>query len=142
MLGVGNELNGDDAAGLLTVRALKKYLVEDDQVLVLETGPAPENFTSAVTRFHPDWVLVVDAARLGYMSGVIACIDLDEVSHGNTATHGITLSMLGRYLVTETSCRFTVLGIQVGQTGFDEPMTPSVERAALRVTKAIHNMLH
>ncbi len=141
MVGVGNELDGDDAAGLVAVRALKKYWLDDPRVLVLETGPAPENFTSPVTRFHPDWVLVVDAARLGEPAGRIAWIELAEVGDAGAATHGLPLSMFGRYLVAETGCYFSVLGIQVAQTGFDQPISPTVQRAALRVARALRQTL-
>jgi len=141
VLGVGNGLNGDDAAGLVVVRELKKYLLEDTRVLVLEAGPAPENFTSSVSRFHPDWVLVVDAARLGDSPGRVAWIELGEVGDACAATHGLPLSMLGRYLVAETGCQFSVLGIQVAQTGFDQPVSPTVQRAALRVARALSHIL-
>jgi hydrogenase 3 maturation protease len=141
VLGVGNELNGDDGVGLAAARALKKYISEDDRVLVLVTGPAPENFTSLVSRFYPDWVLVVDAARLEVAPGGIAWIELEEVREAGATTHGLPLSMLGRYLVAETGCRFSILGIQVAQTGFDRPMSPPVQRAALRVARALSQIL-
>ncbi len=141
VLGVGNELDGDDAVGLVAIRALKKFLSDDPRVLVLETGPAPENFTSPVTRFHPDWVVVVDAARLGDAAGRIAWIELAQVGDAGAATHGLPLSMLGRYLVAETGCRFSLLGIQVAQMGFDQPISPPVQRAAMRVARALSQIL-
>ncbi len=141
VVGVGNELAGDDAAGLVVARALQKYALDDQRVLVLETGPAPENFTSSITRFRPDWVLVVDAARLNGSPGQITWLELAEVSAAGAATHGLPLTMFGRYLVSETSCNFSILGIQVAHTGFDQPVSLPVQRAALRVANALSRIL-
>jgi hydrogenase 3 maturation protease len=141
ILGVGNELNGDDAAGLVVARSLQKNLVDDHRVLLVETGPAPENFTSLVSRFKPDWVMVVDAARLGYQPGEVGYIELEAVGDAGAATHGMSLAMLGHYLVAETGCWFSLLGIQVAQSGFDQPVSAPVQRAALRVARALRQIL-
>lgn len=141
VVGVGNELAGDDAAGLVAVRALQQYPVDHQRVLILETGPAPENFTAAITRFKPDGVLVVDAARLNYSPGQITWLELAEVSAAGAATHGLPLTMFGRYLVAETNCKFSILGIQIDQTGFDRPVSLPVQRGALRVASALSRVL-
>ena len=136
-LGVGNELNGDDAAGLWVVRMLKQTQLPAVRCLLLETGPSPENFTAPVARFAPDWVLVVDAARMEVQPGRIAYAGLDEVAGVSAFTHGLPLSMLGKYLVAETGCQFGLLGIQVAETGFGAALSPAVERAARRAARAL-----
>jgi hydrogenase 3 maturation protease len=132
-LGVGNELNGDDVAGLWVVRFLKQINIPAQRCLLLETGSSPENFTAPVTRFAPDWVLVVDAARMQAQPGRIAYAGLADVTGVSAFTHGLPLSMLGEYLVAETGCQFGLLGIQVAQTGFGVPISATVERAARRL---------
>ena len=136
-LGVGNELNGDDVAGLRVVRFLKQINIPAEICLLLETGPSPENFTAPVTRFAPDWVLVVDAARMQAQPGRIAYAGLAEVAGVSAFTHGLPLSMLGEYLVAETGCQFGLLGIQVVQTGFGVPLSAAVERAAGRLGREL-----
>jgi len=137
VLGVGNELNGDDAAGLLAIRSLRKFHLPAERFLVLETGLAPENFTAAVIRFAPTWVLVVDAARVGLPPGRVAWLEMDELDGVGVATHGLPLSMVGRYLAAQTGCYCSVLGIQVGQTAFDHALTPAVRLAATRVGRTL-----
>jgi hydrogenase 3 maturation protease len=136
-LGVGNELNGDDAAGLWVVRILNQYHLPAETCLVLETGPSPENFTAPVVRFAPDWVLVVDAARMLVQPGRIAYAGLEEVAGVSAFTHGLPLSMLGKYLVAETGCQFGLLGIQVAETGFGAPLCSAVQRAAGRLGRTL-----
>jgi hydrogenase 3 maturation protease len=131
ILGVGNELNGDDGAGLSAVRALKQTGLSSDRFLLLETGPAPENFTGPVTRFAPDWVLAIDAARMEAPAGHIQPIALDEIEGVSAATHGLPLSIVGRYLIAQTGCKFSILGLQVEQTEFGQPLSPAVRRPAI-----------
>jgi hydrogenase 3 maturation protease len=135
ILGVGNELNGDDGAGLLAVRVIKRTGLPSDRFLLLETGPAPENFTGPVTRFAPDWVLAIDAARMEAPAGHIEPIELDEIAGASAATHGLPLSIVGRYLGAQTGCKVSILGIQVEQTEFGQPLSPAVRRAALQLGK-------
>ena len=91
---MGNELRGDDAAGILVARELLRQTddgrpttddgrrtTDDGQssiqnpkssivnrqssILVLDAGAAPENVTGALRRFRPDLVVFVDAADMG-----------------------------------------------------------------------------
>lgn len=141
VLGVGNELNGDDAAGLQALRTLKRAGLPADRVRLLETGPAPENFTGPVTRFAPDWVIAIDAARMDLPAGRIELIQLAEIGGASAATHGLPLSVVGQYLIAETGCTMSILGIQVEQTEFGQPLTPAVKRAAARLAKFLAEIL-
>jgi len=136
-LGVGNELNGDDAAGLLVLRFLKQRRTDLQHCLLIEAGPSPENFTAPVIRFEPDWVLVVDAAWMQTRPGRIIYAGLDEVAGVSAFTHGLPLSMLGKYLLAETGCQFGLLGIQAAETGFGAPLSAAVERATRRLGLAL-----
>lgn len=143
VLGVGNELNGDDVAGLLVLRSLRESQSNGllpDTWLLLEGGSAPENFTAPIHRFRPDWLLVVDAAQIGCRPGQIAYIGLDEVDGASAFTHGLPLSLIGQYLVGETGCRFGLLGIQVEHTGFGVPPSQAVLRGVRRVAAALQSV--
>jgi len=141
VLGVGNELNGDDAAGVIALRILNQKELAAGQFLWIETGPSPENFTAPVIRFAPDWVIIIDAARLGYQPGQIAYFGMDEIVGASAFTHGLPLSMIGEYLVRQTNCQIGLLGIQVAQTGFGVPPTLAVTRAAERVGTFLSEVL-
>ena len=60
ILGMGNELDGDDAAGIQVARRLQSSLADCPHVLVIDGGNAPESYTGKIRQFGPDFVLLVD----------------------------------------------------------------------------------
>lgn len=129
LLGVGNELNGDDAAGVAVVRALQARCPAAPQLLLLEAGLAPENFTGKLRRFAPDWVVLVDAAWLDEAPGCIAWVDWQMADGLSASTHSLPLAMFAQYVVSELGCRLGMLGIQPVQLEFGQPLSPAVQAA-------------
>ncbi|MRR29117.1 hydrogenase 3 maturation endopeptidase HyCI, partial [bacterium] len=64
MLGIGNELNGDDSAGNWVARKLGKRLKAQPNLLVMDCGTLPENASGPLRRFGPRLILLIDAAYL------------------------------------------------------------------------------
>jgi len=121
VMGVGHELRGDDAAGLLVARGLLNHLPEDYEkiapslrpaLLVIEAGAAPENFTSRVRHYHPDLVILVDAADFKAHPGTIRWLDWRETEGLSASTHTLPLHLVGQYLSQEVGCDVALLGIQ------------------------------
>ena len=114
IVGIGNEFNGDDAAGVLVVRRLlaRKWSADAGQVLVIDAGQAPENITAELRRFRPRVVLMIDAAQMDLAPGQIAWIDWETTTGMSASSHSLPLSMLARYLEAEFSCSVHLLGIQ------------------------------
>lgn len=143
VIGIGNELNGDDAAGLLAARALKEQLSRRSasesapSLVVYEAGPAPENFTGPLRRFHPDLVLMIDAAEMGEPPGTVLWFDWREVQGGAGSTHTLSPSILSRFLVEELCCRVILVGVQPAQIEFGTGLSETVERAVAGVVKEI-----
>ncbi len=60
--GIGNDIRGgDDAFGVLVAERLKGGLVKNQDVLIINCGEVPENYTSKIAGFEPDLVVFVDA---------------------------------------------------------------------------------
>lgn len=155
VLGVGNCDRGDDGAGSVLARRLRKKLEaasgqgEDlaaaaspagppraakgrrrDAVQVLDGGEVPESATGAIRRFKPTHVLVIDAAAGGHEPGTIFFIDKTRIFDGDLTTHRIPLSHLVRYLEETIGCRVILLGIEPGDTRRGGPMSPAVRKSA------------
>jgi hydrogenase maturation protease HycI len=130
VLGIGNELSGDDGAGVRVARDLAVRLGLRADCLVLEAGTAPENFTGVVRRFRPDLVLLVDAAHLGVEPGTAYWLDWEHTDGLSSSTHTLPPSVFGRFLVQEFACRLALLVIQPAHLDFDHPLSPPVARAA------------
>lgn len=142
VVGVGNELNGDDAVGVAVLRALQAALPQPPaHLLLLEGGLAPENFTGPLRRFAPDAVLLVDAANMGERPGSVRLVDLNLVDGMSGSTHTLPPTVLAEFLLVELHCQVLLLGIQPAQVDFDEPMTPAVRRAGWRVARELKAVL-
>jgi hydrogenase 3 maturation protease len=149
VVGVGQELNGDDAAGVLVARRLAKRQRAGGQIprpvsislLVIEGAHAPENSTGAIRRFAPDLVLLVDAAEMGDPPGTIRWLDWHEAAGFDASTHALPVSMLARYLVAELSCDVALIGIQVRDTSLGAGISPAVRRAIRSVSRGLTMLL-
>ncbi|HEX6033539.1 MAG TPA: hydrogenase 3 maturation endopeptidase HyCI [Anaerolineales bacterium] len=131
ILGVGNPMRSDDAAGVLVARLLlqRDLAPEADRVLIIEAGHAPENRTGELRRFLPDIVLIIDAADMGETPGTVQWIPEESIDGMNASTHSLPLSMLSRYLKLELNCTVAVLGIQAASNEVGESVSPDVFQA-------------
>jgi hydrogenase 3 maturation protease len=126
ILGIGNELNADDAAGVLVARRVRAELSECQEILVLEAGPSPENFTGPLRRFRPDLVLLVDAVQMNEPPGAVRWIEWDAVDGLSASTHRLPPTTLAFFLMSELGCQVVLLGIQPATLDFDQPVSVEV----------------
>ncbi len=141
IMGVGNELNGDDAAGVAVVRALILALAERPRLLLIEAGPSPENFTGPLRRFAPHVVLMIDAANMGMEAGSVRWVQWQDTNGLSASTHSLPPSVLASYLIQELDCRVFLLGIQVQSLEFDQPLSRPVQSAVDEVVQGIIEVL-
>ena len=127
ILGVGNELGGDDSLGLSAARKLKEALSGISGVEVLAVGNAPENFTGLVRRLSPSHILLIDAAEMGETAGTIKLVESHQIEGMIPSTHSFPLNMLVRYLEQEIGSRVLILGMQPKKLVFGTSMSTEVE---------------
>ncbi|MGB8211950.1 MAG: hydrogenase 3 maturation endopeptidase HyCI [Anaerolineales bacterium] len=137
VVGIGHELCGDDAVGMRLAGMLRPYAAGQERLLVVEAGPAPENFTGPLRRFKPDLVLLVDAAQMSAEPGQIGWLDLPGTDGISASSHTLPLHILVSYLEAELGCRVALIGIQPEQTFADAPLTGRVQAAAQEVVQAL-----
>ncbi|MGD0806435.1 MAG: hydrogenase 3 maturation endopeptidase HyCI [Anaerolineales bacterium] len=148
-VGVGQELRGDDAAGVLVVRRLmesarknpSKSKVTESQreaPLLFEAGPLPEAATGALRRYLPDWAVFIDSAEMGEPPGTIRWVDPEQAEGFTGSTHTFPISGLGKYLSSELGCRVAILGIQPKNLEFDSPVSEEVDRTIEEIVAFIN----
>ncbi|HEY3310253.1 MAG TPA: hydrogenase 3 maturation endopeptidase HyCI [Anaerolineales bacterium] len=143
VVGIGNEFNGDDAAGVMVARRLGVRLRSADasHVLVIEAGQAPENITADLRRFQPQVVVLIDAAQVNAAPGEVVWIPWERTSGLSASSHSLPLSMLARYLTLEFGCSVHLLGIQPGRNEVDTRLSPAVSEAVDEISAALCNEL-
>jgi hydrogenase 3 maturation protease len=134
-VGVGQELRGDDAVGVLLVRRLQRAdPPSTDSPLptarwYFEAGPLPEASAGPLRRFRPDWVIFLDAAETGEPPGTVRWIEPDNIEDGSASTHTFPIGGFAAYLTAELGCRVAVLGIQPESMEFDTPACGEIHHA-------------
>ena len=128
VVGVGQLLRGDDAAGVIVARRLKARGLPEDW-LVVDAGPAPESCTGLLRKFGPEQVLFVDAAEMGLTPGAIRWLDPRESEGCGASTHSLPLGVVAEYLADELSCDVRLLGIQPADDEIGASLTPAVSAA-------------
>ncbi len=149
VIGVGSELHGDDAVGIIVVRR------------VLELGPLPE--TVSVIEGHTggldllfdiedsDRAILVDAVDFGGEPGQIEVFEAEDADIHLTqrvaSLHHVSLAdvlQLGRTTGIET--RITIVGLQPADTAFglglSGPVAAQVDRAAGLVRSLVEGADH
>ncbi len=139
VLGIGNELMGDDGAGALASKLLGKYEFRNSncEITVYKAGTTPENFTGPIGRLKPDLVLMLDAADMGLGAGQVAFLDPSSMGSMMHTTHNMPLSFLAGYIERTAGCRVAALGIQAANINLGAPMSPEVSAACRQVAEAI-----
>ncbi|MGQ9903060.1 MAG: hydrogenase 3 maturation endopeptidase HyCI [Anaerolineae bacterium] len=146
VVGIGNELRADDAAGLLIARALIERQTGSEaqsSILALNAGAAPENVTGALRRFAPDLVIFADAAFVdeGTPAGAVHWLDWRETAGLSASTHTLPLHVIAQYLVSELGCEVVLIGIQADGIAFDQAMSPAIQQTAQAVAAELWTIL-
>jgi hydrogenase 3 maturation protease len=141
ILGVGNELDGDDGVGLLVAQTLRETLAGTAGVEVLVAGTAPENFTGVLRRLCPSHVLIVDAAEMGEQAGTIRLIQSDRTEVILPSTHALGMSMISKYLQEELGSDVVILGVQPKELSFGAALSAEVLDSASRIVHAVEQLM-
>jgi hydrogenase maturation protease HycI len=141
VVGIGHELRGDDAVGVLVAQILQPLLARNDHVLVVDGGHAPENHTGTLRRFAPALVLLVDAARMDEPPGTVRWLAWQQTSGLSASTHTMPPYVIARYLNSELGCEVALVGIQPAHLNMDDPPSAPVQKALVDVVSSLGTAL-
>jgi hydrogenase 3 maturation protease len=142
VVGVGHALCGDDAVGCYLARRLRSLAGDDERLLVVDAGPAPENFGGSLRRFRPELVLLADAAQMGAPPGAVRWLDWRAAAGLDASTHTLPLGLFAEYLVAELGCQVALLGVQPARHAFGSPLTPVARQAAEASAAALAEIIY
>jgi hydrogenase 3 maturation protease len=140
-LGIGNELNGDDAAGVWIARQLLSVIKDLQNILILDCGTVPENAFGDLRWFKPDFILLLDAADIGGKPGEVKYIDPHDTSGFSASSHSLPFSVLCKYIEKEFKCSVGLLCIQPASLEFDAGLSSEVKNSITIVVKELTKIL-
>jgi hydrogenase 3 maturation protease len=140
IIGIGNELNGDDGAGVIVARNLPKPGIQSNW-LVIDAGPAPESFTGPLRKFQPDLVLFVDAAEMGEPAGASAWLEWQSTGGLSASTHSLPLTVVTKYLIHELACQVAMIGIQPQQLEMGSSLSNAVQKTVTEVAACLSEFI-
>ena len=125
VVGVGNPLRGDAAAGLVLGEKVAQKLGRP----YLCCEEVPENYLTEMIDSQADIILGVDAVDFGTDAGHIQVLAPDQLAGSNISTHNCSVSLLATVLEKAANKRMMVLGIQPDSIGWGNHLSPLVTEA-------------
>jgi hydrogenase 3 maturation protease len=142
ILGIGSELMQDDAAGIfVTQKLIKKFGEVNSNFKIYLGHTTPENFTKNIADFHPDHIILVDAADLKMTPGSFINIPVEAITDFSLGTHKLSLIMMIKYLKEVINPEFTVIAIQYKSVEFNGVMTKEVKKTVNKVSDLLREIL-
>lgn len=137
VIGIGSDLRGDDAAGMITAEKIGKFFRNSRRIKVYLGGTAPENLTGEVKRFKPTHLVIIDTAEMKEKPGTILFLDPEIIGEGVTfTTHKLPAKVLIQYFQSSFSCKAIFIGIQPKTVAFGNNVSMAVKDAAVGVARA------
>ena len=128
LVGIGNDMRGDDAFGPLLARALVAA-----GLLAIDAGLAPESVTGPIRRADADVLILADASDWGGAPGDVRLLGPEALLEGGTSTHDPSLGLLLSVLTAERPLEVRVLLAQAATRAFGAEPSPDVLRSVDRL---------
>ena len=141
VLGIGNRLGGDDAAGtgvvdILNQRRHRAKTLLPAEIMAIDAGTAPESYTSVIRQHRPDLLILVDAADMGLPPGALRTIMPEKISVLSFSTHHMPLSLFISY-VKEFCGKVLLVGVQPERTETGRRISKAVRKSVKKLAEAI-----
>ena len=130
---IGNRDGGDDAIGPYIADKLKQ---NECDLVVLDCGTVPENFTSIVKQHNPKNLIIIDAVEMGLDAGEIRIVPKEKIGVMHISTHGIPISVLINYLEGYVE-QIVFIGIQPKKMSGE--ISENVKKSGNELVKIIKN---
>ncbi|MBN1896249.1 MAG: hydrogenase maturation peptidase HycI [Candidatus Aenigmarchaeota archaeon] len=131
LMGIGNEINGDDAAGVFIA---KRFSAKGWKSINCET--VPENFLGVIKREKPELLVLVDATEMELEPGEIRLISKNRLNSEVDSTHSLSLHFLVSELEKHAG-KILFIGIQPESMETGEEMSPAVASSAGKLLKIL-----
>lgn len=138
VIGMGNELRGDDAVGLEVVRILKPH--QNHQLTVYEGHMTPEAFIAPACSLKPSHLLIVDAAELRKEPGAWRLLSRDDIQTGLFTTHYFPMTAVADEFFQRCHTKVAFLGVQPKSREIPFTRSPECRKAAQDIATLLRRL--
>jgi hydrogenase 3 maturation protease len=132
ILCIGNKYGGDDGVGPYIANKLKNQ--ENKNLIIIDSGTIPENYTSVIKKINPKNLIIIDAVEMNLKPGEIRIINKEKIGLMHISTHNIPISLLINYLEKYVE-NIYFIGIQSGKMSGN--LSKKVKISADKLTEKI-----
>ncbi len=139
VVGIGRELNGDEAAGVIAARKLRG--LESRQLRVVDAGATPDNVTGLLGQFQPALVLLIVAVQLNKFPGTIRWFDWRDTIGLDAPPQLLPPYAIARCFVDDVGCEVALIAIQPRDNSSGAPLSADVHSAVNEIVAALQAAL-
>lgn len=139
VLGIGNEMLGDDAVGNVLAQDIAS--LQSERLLSVPVGVAMENAAHLVRRHRADVVILIDAAQAtgSAVWRFVPPSRLDSFCH---STHSVPLSLLvSVWKAEDPDLEVHFIGVRPRSSGFGDPLSEVVAAARAEIVAIFRECL-
>lgn len=133
ILGIGNRLRSDDAAGSIIAEKCKLLGLPS-----IDTEYMPENYIAVVRRYNPEKIIIVDTCDMALTPGEVRNIPLHKIHSSMVTTHGMPLVTLIQMLQVITT-NIIFIGIQPTSVDVGDTVSLPVQEAIEWIVDCLHH---
>ena len=137
IIGIGNELRGDDAAGILLVQKIQDSGYQNSIIVYSN----PENYLNKIANIRCNARLWIDVINWGAEPGDYKIFSTDEIGQYAISTHNFSPIVLVDYLNSLKDIPDFFLGIQPQKMGLGAKISVPVQDTVTKIANfIIHHM--
>ena len=126
IVGIGNVLKGDDAAGSLVCEQLRQAEVS---AYIIDAGTVPENYIQPIINKAPRNLLLIDAIDFKASPGTIKIFESEQLNSIVISTHTLSPHLFIDVILQSIKAEVYCIGIQPAQTQLGQPVSARVSEA-------------
>ena len=145
-LAVGNIMRGDDGFGPMVYDGLKGRA--GPRFMPLNGGELPENFTSKIKAFAPDYLIIADAAYIAAPHNgadsrqKFAVLGEGDIGGASLSTHSLPLDIMLKFIKQDLpDLQVLLIAAPAKNTTFGAAPSPQIKTAAKQAAAAIKALL-
>ncbi|KAF5089033.1 hydrogenase maturation peptidase HycI [Methanobacterium aggregans] len=129
ILGIGNDMKGDDAVGPVLADKLFSNFQHQEDIVVVNGGNVPENYTGTIRRENPSHIIFIDAVEMEKEPGYVKLVKKEEIPNYSISTHAMPISFLIKYLESAVDSKMILIGIQPKSMELGQGISKEVEKS-------------